>query len=875
VNVPLDTPIAVTTSGDYIVGAWYGQGTSNGTFGLCTSGTGSTPNYYPTCFAVTDQTATFQSGQDFQIIRSKMTIDGSFTMKDFCIQGTLMQSLCGWVVPSGQYTFGNTTMMHLPSSLTGPTTINVYGGYYFSPGSGFQVGESGSAISLSNKVTITAKGMTQGATSATYNPGFMRTSQLGSTTMPNGMWTGDVYLYGSCTANRLTTTTNNINATYASTSFTTGTPGKVSNAALWAGENVWFTVGVSSGTMPGGINTGTLYQMRNKSGSTYDVYDKDGNPVTVTTTGSSPISSPVLELAEAVDWDIGDKIAFGPEPTAGAGTTSTYAIGDMNAAKTRIGIGYTGSQQWMAVVSLAPGSYVMNGTKYSIAVDCDLADVALFYPGNHCYISKVAIYRTIIGNPGTCYLDKNAGSTHQLVNCVAYGTTSGRTIIQNNNYIPQNGLTCTGTIINYMQFLYSIIGNSILTGTTKRASGAITLTDTYAFHGTMVNYGSSNPLGLAVKWIVSNFYCYNNVYTFTRSGIGSTWNNFRVYGANCSTATGDTQAVICYKNAIGCTATNDYIDYVNTVVPYIAFNNGTSVIDLTMNTPKFDTIYDTTPTAHVGLTDVCYLNNVKMISPNKNIIVDTTLQQNIADGSAFTVLNWNSVTNDDRNYYKYGNMVRTGTSLGDTTAHASGFAMRFQPNSGTDSLRYSKNIPTGNIQNKTATIAVWCKLNSANYYAGTYQMPRLEVNYDNGTVAYTSAAQTTDWQLLTVTFVSTSTYGQITVTFDTRTNASASDAYVYFDDFSMLYPAGTTLNLGTFDLWANGEPIAPYISTTIAAADVWAVSASGFGAGTIGAQVGTIKSTTDTINTNTGTLSTKLDTMAIQVDDASIIGKLA
>jgi hypothetical protein len=172
-------------------------------------------------------------------------------------------------------------------------------------------------------------------------------------------------------------------------------------------------------------------------------------------------------------------------------------------------------------------------------------------------------------------------------------------------------------------------------------------------------------------------------------------------------------------------------------------------------------------------------------------------------------------------------MVRTGTSLGDTTSHTGGFAMRFQSIDSANALTYSKNIPTGNIIGKDAGVGVWCKINNAAYYAGTNQMPRLEVNYDNGTIVYAEAAQIAGaWQYLYVPFTPATTYGQITVTMDTRTDATSTNAYVYFDDFSTFFPAGVTLNLGNFDLWANGEPIAPYISTTVSAADVWAAGAT-------------------------------------------------
>ena len=119
------------------------------------------------------------------------------------------------------------------------------------------------------------------------------------------------------------------------------------------------------------------------------------------------------------------------------------------------------------------------------------------------------------------------------------------------------------------------------------------------------------------------------------------------------------------------------------------------------------------------------------------------------------------------------------------------------------------------------TVAVWCKINNAAFYAGTHQKPRLSITYDNGTTVYTEAAASTDWQLLAVNFTPTTTYGQITVELSCRTDAVGANAYVYFDDWTVLYPAAYVLNLGGMDLWANALPITPPIATVFSAQDIW------------------------------------------------------
>lgn len=208
-------------------------------------------------------------------------------------------------------------------------------------------------------------------------------------------------------------------------------------------------------------------------------------------------------------------------------------------------------------------------------------------------------------------------------------------------------------------------------------------------------------------------------------------------------------------------------------------------------------------------------------------------------GSYLRSHNHEQVTDNHWCYEYNGNMTSCGTGLTDTTCHtAGGLALRFEPTSSTIPLKWEFSIPTGNIQNKTMMVGIWCKINSATYYSGTHQLPRLTIDYDNGTVAYAQATATTDWQFLALPFTPTSTYGQISVTVSAKTDATATDAYVYFDDFKTLFPAETPLNTQPLDLWANGLPVTPPLATVLSANDVWSASSTtDYGDSTMGKHV--------------------------------------
>lgn len=207
------------------------------------------------------------------------------------------------------------------------------------------------------------------------------------------------------------------------------------------------------------------------------------------------------------------------------------------------------------------------------------------------------------------------------------------------------------------------------------------------------------------------------------------------------------------------------------------------------------------------------------------------------DGTQIAVIDENNVANVDKVYRTYENIIRTGDSLADTTVHTSGtgkFAHKINATDALEIATYKVSIPTGDISNRDMTVGVWFNIKSANYYAGTHTLPRLDIDYDNGTRVYSSALATTGWQYVTKSFRPTTAYGELTVRLLTQTDASGADADVVWDDWSVLYPQGYQLNLGGMDLAAKGLPVGPPISTSISALDVWSADPTTFGSNTVG-----------------------------------------
>lgn len=276
----------------------------------------------------------------------------------------------------------------------------------------------------------------------------------------------------------------------------------------------------------------------------------------------------------------------------------------------------------------------------------------------------------------------------------------------------------------------------------------------------------------------------------------------------------------------GCNIINSTFDRGNTAGVYITggsttFRNcefGQDVANTIDFTPEADTIN-------------------KYIIKNSSAITVSGMADAL-EGSYIRAHQFDMTENDHRSWWKYGEIYSVGDGLSDTTTHKGGsdnFAIRFEPTSSSNAIDWEFDIPTSDIKDQTMSVIMWVKINSSSYYAGTHQMPTLNIEYDDSTTASSSATETTDWQVVSVVFTPITEYGQITVTIDGYTDATDEDAYFYVDDIGVMYPPGVSVNLGGLNLWANALPIIPPIATVIAATDIWDVPvAQASGAGTFG-----------------------------------------
>lgn len=584
-------------------------------------------------------------------------------------------------------------------------------------------------------------------------------------------------------------------------------------------------------TAPSSIRSATGYY--HDAGVSLFFYGEIPSRTFDTLNGNANAGQKIVTTTNATGWKSGDEVFIGRENIAGVGDTT---INTMNGDAVGTTITLTNN---IAGQNRLSGGRIINLSRYGITIKADGATKVsfIFHMVNRFTMSGVYAKGLSVrmGNNNAYFrTDLPANKSQLLIQDSAFNGSGY------SNYFLEDGyymLNEYGILFNRCNFVSNVPGyifnkvasffNGVLYITGPVQVKNCNILKSYAGMFTAIGNSTGIP-SMLCNIENNNFENVQNGMAF--NGINGTCFNNSVYSTP-STGIGilmlsAVNPLSFYGNTVNRCGTGIYVASQAVII-------GTKILGNTFGNISPNTL-------DIDVANDCYLD-LEIGTPTGFSTIGNNFA-NILSGSKLRISNA-TVTNDDKVYTKTGNFQRTGTGLTDTTCRtAGGYALRFQSTSSVNRLEWIFTIPTGNIQNKTMMVGIWCKINSATYYAGTHQKPRLTVDYDNGTVVYVEATATTDWQFLPLPFTPTTTYGQITVTVSTMTDATGSDAYVYFDDFKTLFPAESPLDTQSLDLWANGLPVTPPLATVLSANDVWsAVDTVDYGTDTIGNRLKKLK----------------------------------
>lgn len=526
-----------------------------------------------------------------------------------------------------------------------------------------------------------------------------------------------------------------------------------------------------------------------------------------TLNGDAATAQAVITTTDTTGWANGDIVYVGKQDTIAQGDVTQRTISII------AGTSITLSSN-LATATRKSGATVMrmNGYGFQIKGPTALATSLSAVTGlSNFVVSGVQVTDHIINtatNTANNNYDDAANRSQQLIeDSSVEATSTSVTRFSNQVMLPHDGIAFQRLVLFRVGLYGTCNGGTIVTG---MGPGDVTVDDIRVLSAAASSGTDTNSK--IVAYTISDISLEN---TGTNGGWiingakNTTMTNCSFWGSGGALA--NSTAALMFGTTINARLSGN------------SFNRGTlGILFLAVPQQGIIDINSSFGSLAANTTDVDFLpgsfTDYELRSPTGAVNIGTTNLTQTINGTQFKVPDYNDTTNDDRVWLTYGRFQRTGTGLTDTTVRTSpGFAMRFEPvddGTGTFPLEWSQVVPTGNIQNLSMTISVWVYINNTAYDAGTYTMPTMTIDYDNGTLVSAVATATFgSWQQLAITFTPVTTYGQVTLTISGATTATGSNAYFYIDDFNVAYPAGVSLNLGSLDIWAGALPVTPTIAT--------------------------------------------------------------
>jgi hypothetical protein len=521
-----------------------------------------------------------------------------------------------------------------------------------------------------------------------------------------------------------------------------------------------------------------------------------------------------LVCVESVDWVNGDKVVVGKQNVKGAGETTEYTVDSVagNTVTLTTNIATNLRRAGAPVVLLDRSGVKLTSTAgiihYTLSPEhFEFSGVDLSYTAFGCSCSATEMHSSVVATARAqkTIRDVTTWASGTVIWYAFSGGVNHDGMIGERNYAHRQGVFATMVPVGIRGF----------------AAGRLEMFD--CIHVSFYNNSSSSvSVDPKIKLTVERCEWYNSansagVKFLNYTGVNSIIKDNVFWGSASNEA--NTGAVLVCAMTNPLEISGNRFDF-NTCAMVFGAYTTVGCIDVDA---EFGTDYANT--TDIGFAVGPFPDYV-FDSPNGSLVISEINVGEMIVGGRVGFKDFDGTAMDDRDIYTLAKVQRTNAALPDTTVRtAGGSAMRFEPTSSDDRFEFTYDVPTGDLTGHTMAMAIWVKINSAVYWGGTtFEMPRLTVNYDNGTVIYSEATATTGWQLLAVHFTPTTATGKIIVTQSAMTDALTTDAYVYWDDAAVMYPAGETLNLGGLDIWDNALPVLPPIATLSSPLDIWAAS---------------------------------------------------
>lgn len=751
----MTTPYAVDT----VASKWryrvsQGSGSNNWTL-LASSAATPTPIYAAWC----DNAVSF-TNNDSVIAKDVLTIDQSATFKGLLGAGntTIAWALvgCRQATPTVA-DVANVKWQNPPSA---SYTLTIDGVIVTSAHTGVRIGTSTTPILYANQAIVNFISPTVGTIS-----GFRHSSGYAIPAITRYT----LQLYGSYLSTRETTLSQEIKASTVSVS--SATPCVVTWTSNTLAEDDPISI-TTTGALPTGITASQIYYVKNLSGNTFNISATPGGAEINTSGGQSGVhtANTPIYTTDTTGWTVGSIVSV-----SGSVTKNSADIFNLKRTIATISGNLITLSNNLTQPRIVGGRVINWSEGYGIQfLGYDTIINGNFQAASNIHVEGVESRLGLVftGSTGSnMYHHEDAANASQYkitrssFNNADYRTSNKYTI--NSMQIPPQGFEISYNHGGYACALW-YYGNYTAGSSGASKSGSFIVQSNY-----MSNIGLAYGLGvsstsssvLSPQVIDNYFEGFPAGYGLTLKGYGGVFSGNTFYACNTNVLGGAYLGAVTFYDAINFTGANNIFDNCNTAV---CLSVGFQKCEFT------DNIFGPTIS---NTNDIVYEDGIfpdyQENSPTGAVIISPASAESLLASGSIRIRDYNNTVGDYRSVVSGGKYYSSsGNLIGETTQT-------------TDEIETSYTFLSGAISTFKLAAVVGCKIENANYYAGTYTLPSVSLIYGDDAAIIDSAIASTAQQRLIAISTPADDNKNIIITLTQKTDATSTDADVTWSDLTI------------------------------------------------------------------------------------------
>jgi hypothetical protein len=825
VKFDLPTPIAVTTAAS----TWrlvVSQGAGSNNWYLRYSSAG---NFAHVTYS--DVTGTPSSGNDALIVAgdtAKCTINSTFATKAYLGAGETTVGYSVWLGRNTDPTVANVCNLVWENPPASSYTFTIDGCIAFSTHSGFRIGTSALPIPIAQQARVVINRTP--SVGSVGNVGFVDIQHVASGSDYGSRMS--LMFYGEVLTKQETTLAYDSIISGAAT-ISIASPAQITKAGVLSGRicPVKFT---TTGALPTGIVAGTIYWGKYLSNNNFNIYPTYADAVAGTNiintsgtqSGTHTCTGAIITVDDvSSEWQAGDIIHIGKRYIKSWGGSSWLDLTINTVSGTEI----TTTAPGVTYATARAGAMVINISRRGVYCGSDVSTIIqMSFRGPANFVLKGVnmswlSFSTIGFNSPSGTGEAVANRSQWLIeDSVMNCNGGGGNLFMGSLNPPEDGLK-----MNRAYFIRMTPAGTMYAGGSS----------TYGYTGTVIMTNCLSANNNATNMIVpANSYGYTftnnrwehaNSAQFHLAGSNHTFENNAFWGSSVGVSGATYASALSLGLLTGGTFSGN------------SFDNNTSAIQFTYGHASKEVVWKdcTFGTEEANTTDFYFaagsVVDFELQSPTGALTIDPTYSTMDPTFGKFAITSYNDTTGDDRVYTANGKFQKCGFGLVDTITYITGgYSLRSLSEKSTIRNVRQFEMPIGNRQGLATTFGLMCYIGNANYYAGVHEMPRLVVEFDNGTETYGEAGEIVgDWQPVTAKFIPTTSFASVKIKLTTMTDALGADAYVYWGAWDK---GGYMVNTD-MEYWAKGFPVDPAFAFNVNAGHFLGASAGvNYGSGSIG-----------------------------------------